>query len=460
MNTKKYLFFSIFGLIITWVLGYFLLNSRIFSQQQNVLSYLPVEFDQVIYLEADNDLRNLLLNSYSQQIPDSTKTLLSWIDEISVYQYLTWWKTIEFFLVSLNDNFDLDKFLEQNPDFQTQWYVHNVVSDNIIIYWSQESVDFFENYKWSKLTSADKIKPFIDWATWKQYNFLYITIPDKEQIKANFWMFQNYVDKLQYWIFASHVWEDNNYWEIDVIFDDQLKLWENIDFQSKLSKYIDSNTIFFMEIGNLIKDFGISKSQISLWLSAFLNLYFPDMFLQSDYDKVVDAFDGNIAVDIAKADNMLWVGATIIFENQELYDVVNKFFPYLQQTLSSLWWFEVKTFESDNVFWFNLQLPDIYWTWTMQWDISFEKKNDNFILNVLWVNSSNIWDNFGLNYSKKTILTFYMDFSVLAELLNRYSLFFWNVSDFTNELGSFKDKKLYWDLVLDNDRFVFKFETK
>ncbi|MFZ5342038.1 MAG: hypothetical protein ACOZBL_06130 [Patescibacteria group bacterium] len=54
-----------------------------------MLDYLPANFDQVFYVQFDQDLKNLITDIPADKMSDDFKSVLFKVNRAAVYQYIT-----------------------------------------------------------------------------------------------------------------------------------------------------------------------------------------------------------------------------------------------------------------------------------------------------------------------------------------------------------------------------------
>lgn len=441
-NVKKYILLWIVGLFLTiWIWVYIFERN---SSSKEFLDYIPSNFDQVFYVDFDQDLKNLVTELPNDKMPDDFKNVLFKINRAAVYQYLTWEKIISFMIVNVKDDFDVKAAIKAWLMNTGADYKYENIADNTYIYWNDLALSFFKKWWYSNLSENQDIKDYV--SSIKDWKYNVFLSSNTNSLGWTWSTFSEYLKYLKYTVIASHVGKDDTYWLVDVLFTKDLEFAKTYSFEDTLSKFWNTNDLFFVQMWNLMQLIWSSKETISTTLMAWVQQTFPDynnILLQDDYNKLVDSFDGNISINVWEADNLLWLWVNVVFEKSWLYDVLYKFYPYIKEMVSKdVYSGSVSTFEETNKFWFNVVLP--YLTWKIDWKVYLEKKWDNAVLSIFQPKEYTDGWLIKFDSSKNTVLEFYVNAWKVINTLNKFSLLLGQWSDLTKNMEMLSDKKFHW----------------
>lgn len=450
---KKYVLIGVLGLVISWVAAYFGIKYN-FAASSNVLNYVPNEFGQVFYLSVNKDLQDLLNDPSTNFLTWEYKDILLQIDQVAAYQNISWTNASSFIVAKVKKDFNFDKAAKIG--FIQTWenYTYKDLGGWIYVYWEKKEVEYISNYKWWKIWDNKEIDWYINDITSNKYNVALFSKIDSSEFQFQNDVFSKYLKDMKYGAFVSHIGKEKNLGEINIIFNKDLEFLKDYSFSNALSEYVVKDTTFFLQLGNVVKMLWITNEQF-MWFLGTMPIW--QMMSKEDKDKLYNIFNWNIAAVIWSSDNILGVWAGLVFQSTDIYDLAQKYYPFLKDYVMAMPYFSGNTTEvaEKDKLWFQLKFPFMWWN--INWNILLTKEK-NAILNIFDLNFNKKSDWVELPHQDKSILNFYINFGKVIELYTKFAgTMWWSDLELIQKINYFKDKNLRWTLLLNGNTATLKF---
>ncbi len=461
MKIKKYLIVWVLGLLLTSVLGFFILERQ---SEEGPFSYIPWQFSQVLSIHIDDDIVWFL-----EQAPEDIyqwQELLDFADKLNSITAYQWWEQqeemVNFILFELNEDVSIQKIIEAGQQWgfiqEQPWYEHRNIAGNYYIYWDLSSIEFFQNYEWDMLNQKEKFGSFTnDIQSWK-YNVWFFSKADQTQAQQmDFASLAPYLDQLWHSVALWSLSPDKSKGLVSIMFDD-LEVSENYNFDSFAGDFITEQTIWFFEIWPIVDLIWVEESQIALLLQMYLPENFEflwNVLTQTDYQNLAQTLKWNIWLALTQWQNELGVWGRIIFEWDWVYKILNKMLPFANQILSELEFdWQINTFEEEEKFWINFTIPH-FMNLALESNLEIYTQQDLTYIDILqptfeWSKSEK------LQYDTSSILAYYLSFSNLFDIV--WPLWWFQAIWFSQQqFEFFENKDMYWTLDAKDNQVIFKF---
>ncbi len=431
------------------------------SGKSGILTKMPKNFSQVAYMKFDTETVDLINATKSEDMTWDMKELLSSIKEFGAFEMEdpNGMNPVSFMIAKVDSNFDMNKAIKLGLVNTWADYIYKNLDSDTIIYWTKKWVEYFENYTWETIDKVEKLKTKLDDINDGKYNFAIFTKPDT----SNMWgSVQQYLQNIEYGSMLVNLSRQRTYGELGVLFSGNLPFGQDYKFDPKLGNYLNDSSILFAEVGNLLPIFELNKEKLTQLLTSYAeaNPAMWAMLLKTDYEKIANTLDWNMAISLTQAANSYGIWLAVIFEKWDIFDVVNKLFPLAKWAIQSeMWsWAKVNFIEQSNKIWFTTTIPAPMWE--MESEVSLLKTSNNqAIVQILWPNINNWWS-IKLNSNSKTVLNFFIDSGKIAELLKKYSAINPNLSIDEKTLEYYKNTRVYGQITLEQDKVLLTFDTQ
>lgn len=487
---KKYLLIWWVWLLLTWILAYFLLSQDRFGfvsewskisnitskvidvfnlSESWVLNYIPKDFTQVIYISLDDRIQWLVTKTLEQKtIPSDIRAMLwktSKIREIWAVQSGNVW----YALVTAKDDVspqDLIKELEAVAFFGTWlWdieYRWEILNWRIFVYGSDESRNYIKNYSWETIAQNSDLKNYVsDVESWK-INVAVFVKSDAKNVDLWSDYLSQYVWYMNYWVVVWSVSKDLIEWEGSVIYDKEFTIWKGYKFDPTLSKHFSDDNYIYIELWSILKLFGVDTTKVKpILLDIISNTHYGDIMSDEQLNKIIGVFEWNVWLKIWESSNMLGIWWELIFEKEEMFDILHTYFPILKQliTEAKITTWTILEIDEVNKYWFSVWIP--YYSTEFVWDIYMIKQWGDAILSILWINPTEKWVTKEF-HDDKTIFRLWMNFGKLMEWYKKIALMTQLPDDeeFINSMSFFTDKILQAYLTLWPTKISLKFKIQ
>lgn len=469
MEFKKYIIVWVLWLLLTLWLWIFVFKEHYESNKLNDsnFSYIPSNFSQVFHINFDDNLYWFL-----DEAPDdiygsqNIVEISDGLNSVTAYQWSLDWSDISFMIFDVQDDFDFQNLLDSWFLYKDWDYVYENISNNKYIYIKESLLDLFLNYTWKSMDDLSSLSSYIQDLKSSKKNIWLFSEPNVESItQTNFNSIFPYLDDLGYTISTARLSNKDFDWSISVLFDENIDLFQDYEFESKYSDNLLEDTIAYLEvwsITDLIWTDSIWVDLKTLIMSIELSLeeYFWDLWLwltDSNYSDLWKSLSSNIWLVVNKWNNEMGVWARIIFDDIWVYNVLDVFFPFIVQFIEDLdieW--EISKFTWDNEFWINFNIPYV-WLVALESNIIVSNDWERTYIDILEPKLDS--ESIDFDYNKSSILSYYLNLSNLFDIMYPVGWFqeFW----FTKEqFEFFQDKKVFWNLDIDWNKIIFNFNLK
>lgn len=449
-NSKKYIIFGLIGLIFSTLIWFFMFkNLNYVTYNENILEKIPNEFDQIAYFDVNQDM----INIFSWEKYQDIKDILNEIRSIWLVRYISWDNSYQYILINPSQNFYIKKAIK--TIFETTEesnFIHKLIDKDTIIYGDEESIEYFNNYKWEYLPKNEKIGNYINSIINQKYNIWFFGKTENNYLN-------NYLWKLNYNI---GVWKFKN-WEFDfdleILSEKDLNMTK-IENKSKINNFVDENDLFIFNIFDILSFFDLPKDQIINLLDK--NIITNWIVLKKqDYENVWDDLSKNIGILISDADNEIGIWIVILFEWNNIFDTINTNFDFIYNSVKeNLWDIVTKKIDDNTKIWFNISIPYL-WT-NIENNVTIEKDNDMSIIKILSpiIDEDKISKKLKQDKFSKVYLK--LNTQNITKLLEKLSILDINneVSIIIDNIKLLKWKDIDMNVFMENNKIILKLSIK
>lgn len=357
---KKYVITGAIGLLAVGAVAWFMISGRVslvspqLKTSDNVFVYLPDNFDQLLYFSFDDALRSAMDKMQNSTDNEWFKVLANQVDEVVVIQSMTGASAMSLMYLVSDTPIDINVLQQQWVIVSDPSYRIEQLATNVWIYGEMNVVkDYMTSYEENEMLS---MPGFADWAermyVWDynigMFSFAKTTWPISP-ITAQF------AQWLRWTAVTSYLGGDKAYGEVVMQFTSDIVPPIQNPFIAQFADTSDSDALAFAELTNLIHLFGVGEEQFTLLASLFLKQMWGGVYSallsSEDYSSLYAGLNSNVALELTPSSgNIMWLGLTVSFWNQEMFEVLSKLWPLWKTLIAGASWADlVEEFSSQNI---------------------------------------------------------------------------------------------------------------
>lgn len=394
------------------ILFLWILLSWCWKKSPNVISLPPIfdvvpsNFDQLLYLDIDEDLISLLQTQYWENTPiidefrkisqiavwqrggnDPQSLLFFDAEELNINQLSALW------IVPLDDTYQL---------YNIQPWIQVYGQKSVV-----ESQTFQGSYSW------ELFELFADKIATNRGNFSFISLPIGEWLA---WLALQFGSKLQWTIWTFDLWLALPTWDAYMLFKEWVIKDSNQSWTSRVSNEaipISVSTNWIVKM--LWLDSMVTKSMLPLLLGQLLWDSFS-LLSQDDLDTIITALWGSLTLEILPS--LLWTWWRLIADNVDVYRVFDSLFPVLDWTIKARA-FSWSVIEEEKTASSMKRTNTVsVWSWEVVWVpiLEITQGADYSQFSMLFVDEIPLWDQSKSN-PWSTVATALIDIELLAWLM-------------------------------------------
>ena len=343
IQSKKYIFTGLLWLIAIGGMAFFMMEKHQLPKEivspvveQNLFHAVPRSFDQFIYIKTDKDLQKVLDTQDTTLISGDFQSLLRQTDEVLLRKYST--GTREYDLLFLNwSHLDREILASVGLASNTSGYELRNLKQDVWVYGLSEVLDRYDEQK-NSLLDDEQVQKYRDDFSNGGYNMGFFSHP---RVIAWLAWFERFVEKLQYVAVMTHLDLVHTRGKLALQFDKGVVHGTDAVFEPTFEKYKNDDTIFALELHDLVWFLGIDKEQfmqiapLVFWQGKSAYAHLLD---HEDYANIYDAFHQQVGLLIdASHENPWWMDFWLFFENKNLFASLKKLDPFWKDVLNTFW---------------------------------------------------------------------------------------------------------------------------
>lgn len=382
-------------------------NSVEVSWLPSLFSLFPSDFDQLLFIDVDDDIIDLLGTQYGEDTPVVQE--FRWIESIWIRQASARDEGQNLLFVQWS-NVDINQLAALGL-IPLDWnYVTKSLGNNVQVYGEKDTIDS-KDYNWVVWDKV--IQEF--WILYNEvkWNFSFVSRPTTEGLA---WLAIQFSSKLLWTVWVLDLGNKLPSWEAKMLFSDWVvksspddwnarKAWSNIPIHVSLHWVTDL--------------LWVNTTMIKTFLPLLLSQYLGDwasLLTDKSLDTILTALQGAVSLDLVPS--LLWMWWRLVLETPDVFNVFDTMYPVLDWAVKTnlFSWAQLESIREANILSRNTSLPVATGSVASIPLLSLEKWVDTTSISLMLIEDIPLIDE-TTSYPWSTLAIANIDFWMLTQMM-------------------------------------------
>lgn len=323
MMKKNTVAWVIGGIVLVAAVVYGVMNQGWFSLggDKTLLSYVPSDADQLLYLTIDEELIAVAERMQTMQATDQElDDILNVLEQVVVYQTSTETASTNLLFLKAKQQVSLDQIRSLGVVAPADGYEYERLGSQMRVYGDADALATYRSYNGTYAANDENVKQFLNAFRGGDYNLWFFSTPVTSPSQGA--LVGSFAEQLAYTYALSHLRLEQPFGRVVLQLQDNVIAASNDTFTPQLTQYAGDGSILYLETKDLTSLVGITNEQIKLFLPVVLGQGNPEAMnslTSQDLDALAAALRDHIAISVTPQPGLIGVGLQLVLNTPEVY---------------------------------------------------------------------------------------------------------------------------------------------